>query len=85
MQRTIMPEKLDREITTSKAYRVHLDPATADLNSVIEAIKHLGGRHGCEQCGRLGYIDLGFEERINPREIAGVRSIVDLATKTEIR
>ena len=52
---------------------------------MIEAIKHLGGRHGCEACGRLGYIDLGFEERVNPKEIAGVRSIVDLSTRTEIR
>ena len=31
------------------------------------------------------YIDLGFEERVNPKEIAGVRSIVDLSTRTEIR
>lgn len=79
-----MPDKSERDINT-KAYRIHLDPAVANLNSVIEAIKQLGLRHGCEACGRLGYIDLGFEERINPREIAGVRSIVDLATKTEIR
>lgn len=77
-----MPE---RDINTAKAYRIHLDPGIANLNTVIEAIKHLGLRHGCEACGRLGYIDLGFDERVNPREIAGVRSIVDLATKTEIR
>ncbi|MBL9107278.1 MAG: hypothetical protein JNL82_40685 [Myxococcales bacterium] len=81
-----MPEKTDRELVTSKAaYRIHLDPGTATLDSVIAAIKQLGGRHGCEACGRLGYIDIGFEERVNPRDIAGIRSIVDLATKTEIR
>lgn len=78
-----MPETTDREIT--KAYRIRFDAGTANLNSVIEAIKQLGGRHGCEACGRLGYIDIGFEERINPREIAGIRSIVDLGTKAEIR
>ena len=80
-----MPEQLERPINIAKSYRVHLDPGTANLTSVIEAIKHLGARHGCEACGRLGYIDLGFDERVNPREIAGVRSIVDLATKAEIR
>ncbi len=80
-----MPDKTNREITAPKAYRVHFEPGVADLTSVVEAIKRLGGRHGCEACGRLGYIDLGFEERVNPREIAGVRSIVDLETKVEIR
>ncbi len=80
-----MPDQNDREITTARAYRIHLDPGLANLDSVIAAIKQLGGRHGCEACGRLGYIDLGFDERINPREIAGVRSIVDLATRKEIR
>lgn len=77
-----MPEPKD---ITTKAYRVRLDPEVANLTSVLEAIKHLGGRHGCEACGRLGYIEIGFEERINPRELAGIRSIVDLSTKTEIR
>lgn len=80
-----MPEKNDRDINTSKAYRIHLEPGVANLDSIIAAVKQLGSRHGCENCGRLGYIDIGFEERVNPREIAGVRSIVDLATRTEIR
>lgn len=81
-----MPDKTsDREFIAPRTYRIQFEPGVADLTSVIEAIKHLGGRHGCEACGRLGYIDLGFEERVNPKEIAGVRSIVDLSTRTEIR
>lgn len=81
-----MPDKItERELVTTKSYRIHFEPGVADLTSVIEAIKRLGGRHGCEACGRLGSIDLSFDERVNPREIAGVRSIIDLATKTEIR
>lgn len=81
-----MPDKTsDRGSIAPKTYRIHFEPDVANLTSVIEAIKHLGSRHGCEACGRLGYIDLGFDERVNPAEIAGVRSIVDLATKAEIR
>jgi hypothetical protein len=80
-----MPDKTDRDIDNTRAYRIHLEPGIANLNSVLEAIKQLGSRHGCEACGRLGYIDIGFQERVNPREIAGIRSIIDLKTRTEIR
>ena len=40
--------------------RVSLDPKGQSLDRINDIVKQLAGIGGCDNCGRLAFIDLGF-------------------------
>lgn len=61
------------------AYRVEFDARTANLDSIMSAIKEILVRGGCAQCGRIGRFELELDPRVQlQREIAGVREITEV-------